>query len=32
LWIMEAAGPGVALRLAAGPEACNRKVEVRPFL
>jgi len=30
---MEAAGPGVALRLAAGgPKACNRKVEVRPFL
>ncbi len=33
LWIMEAAGPGVALRLAAGgPEACNRKTGVRPFL
>ncbi len=33
LWIIEAAGPGVALKLAAeGPEACNRKIEVRPFL
>jgi hypothetical protein len=33
LWIMEAPGPGVALRLAAeGSRACNRKIEVRPFL
>jgi len=30
---MEAAGLDVALRLAAeGSKACNRKVEVRPFL
>ncbi len=29
-WIIEAAGLDVALKLAAGgPEACNRKVEVR---
>jgi hypothetical protein len=33
LWIMEAADLDVALRLAAaGSKACNRKVEVRPFL
>jgi hypothetical protein len=33
LWIMEAAGLDVALKLAAeGSKACNRKVEVRPFL
>jgi hypothetical protein len=33
LWIIEAAGLDVALRLAAeGSKACNRKVEVRPFL
>jgi hypothetical protein len=33
LWIIEAAGLGVALRLAAGgSEACHRKIEVRPFL
>ena len=32
-WIIEAADLDVALRLAAdGSEACNRKVEVRPFL
>jgi hypothetical protein len=32
LWIIEAAGLDVALRLAAeGSKACNRKVEVRPF-
>jgi hypothetical protein len=32
LWIIEAAGLDVALRLAAeGSRACNRKVEVRPF-
>jgi hypothetical protein len=32
-WIMEAADLDVALRLAAeGSKACNRKVEVRPFL
>jgi hypothetical protein len=32
LWIIEAPGLGVALRLAAeGSKACNRKVEVRPF-
>ena len=33
LWVMEAADPDVALRLAAeGSKACNRKLEVRPFL
>jgi hypothetical protein len=33
LWIIEAADLDVALRLAAeGSKACNRKVEVRPFL
>ncbi len=33
LWIMEAADLDVALKLAAeGSKACNRKVEVRPFL
>jgi hypothetical protein len=33
LWIIEAAGLDVALKLAAeGSRACNRKVEVRPFL
>ena|SRR5215467_1085697 len=33
LWIIEAADLDVALRLAAdGSRACNRKVEVRPFL
>jgi hypothetical protein len=33
LWIMEATDLDVALRLAAqGSKACNRKVEVRPFL
>ena len=33
LWVMEAAGLDVALKLAAeGSRACNRKVEVRPFL
>ncbi|MFG6201107.1 YciI family protein [Nonomuraea sp. JJY05] len=32
-WIIEAAGPDVALKLEAeGSKACNRKVEVRPFL
>ena len=32
-WIIEAPGLDVALRLAAeGSEACNRKIEVRPFL
>jgi len=32
-WVMEAPDLDVALRLAAdGSEACNRKVEVRPFL
>jgi len=32
-WIMEAADLDVALTLAAeGSKACNRKVEVRPFL
>ena len=32
-WIIEAADLDVALKLAAeGSEACNRKVEVRPFL
>jgi hypothetical protein len=32
-WIMEAADLDVALELAAkGSKACNRKVEVRPFL
>jgi hypothetical protein len=32
-WIIEAADLDVALRLAAeGSRACNRKVEVRPFL
>ena len=32
-WIMEAADLDVALKLAAaGSKACNRKVEVRPFL
>src|SRR5262245_22142751 len=31
-WIIEAAGPGVALKLAAeGSKACNRKIEVRPL-
>jgi hypothetical protein len=33
LWIIEAADLDVALRLAAeGSKACNRKLEVRPFL
>jgi hypothetical protein len=33
LWIIEAADADVALKLAAdGSRACNRKVEVRPFL
>jgi len=33
LWVMEAADLDVALKLAAeGSKACNRKVEVRPFL
>ena len=33
LWIIEAADLDVALKLAAeGSRACNRKVEVRPFL
>lgn len=33
LWIIEAPDLDVALRLAAeGSKACNRKVEVRPFL
>ena len=32
-WVMEAADLDVALRLAAeGSKACNRKLEVRPFL
>ena len=32
-WIMEAADFDVALKLAAeGSKACNRKIEVRPFL
>jgi hypothetical protein len=32
-WIIEAADLDVALKLAtAGSKACNRKVEVRPFL
>jgi hypothetical protein len=32
-WIIEAADLDVALRIAsAGSKACNRKVEVRPFL
>jgi hypothetical protein len=32
-WIMEAADLDVALKLAAGAsKACNRKIEVRPFL
>ena len=32
-WIMEADDLDVALRLAAeGSKACNRKIEVRPFL
>ena len=32
-WVIEAAGLDVALKLAAeGSTACNRKVEVRPFL
>jgi hypothetical protein len=32
-WIMEAADLEVALKLAAeGSKACNRKIEVRPFL
>lgn len=32
-WIMEAAGLDVALKLAAeGSKACDRKIEVRPFL
>ena len=32
-WIMEAADLDVALKLAAqGSKACNRRVEVRPFL
>ena len=32
-WVMEAADFDVALKLAAeGSKACNRKVEVRPFL
>ena len=32
-WIMEAADLDMALKLAAeGSKACNRKVEVRPFL
>jgi hypothetical protein len=32
-WIMEAADLDVALKLAAeGSRACNRKIEVRPFL
>jgi hypothetical protein len=33
VWIMEAAGLDVALKLAAeGSKHCNRKIEVRPFL
>jgi hypothetical protein len=32
-WILEAADLDVALKLAAeGSKACNRKLEVRPFL
>jgi hypothetical protein len=32
-WIIEAPGLDVALKLAAaGSKACNRRVEVRPFL
>ena len=32
MWIIEAAGLNVALKLAAeGSKACNRRVEVRPF-
>ena len=32
-WVMEAADLDMALRLAAeGSKACNRKIEVRPFL
>jgi hypothetical protein len=32
-WVLEAADPDVARKLAAeGSTACNRKVEVRPFL
>ena len=32
-WVMEAADLDVALRLAAeGSKACNRRIEVRPFL
>jgi hypothetical protein len=32
-WVMEAPDPDVALALAAaGSKACNRRVEVRPFL
>jgi hypothetical protein len=32
-WVMEAADLDVALKLAAeGSRACNRKIEVRPFL
>jgi len=32
-WVIEAAGLDMALRLATeGSKACNRKVEVRPFL
>jgi hypothetical protein len=32
-WVMEAADLDVALKLAAeGSKACNRKIEVRPFL
>src|SRR6202046_3841569 len=32
-WVMEGAALDVALRLAAeGSKACNRKIEVRPFL
>ena len=33
LWIIQAANLDVALKLAAeGSKACNRKIEVRPFL
>jgi hypothetical protein len=33
IWIIEAADLDVALKLAAeGSRACNRKIEVRPFL
>src|SRR6266481_5470165 len=33
LWIIEAAGLDVALKLAAeGSKHCNRRIEVRPFL